>query len=76
MDIRSLITKAPKNSQLSRRGMLRAAGCGFGYMGLQSLMAEVAQAQATVDPLIPKSPMFPARAKRVIFPGGAFPELE
>src|ERR1700729_2071863 len=67
MDIRSLITKAPKNSQLSRRAMLRAAGCGFGYMGLQSLMAEVAQAQSTVDPLIPKSPMFPARAKRVIF---------
>src|SRR6202050_2096170 len=67
MDIRSLLTKPPKNSQLSRRAMLRAAGCGFGYMGLQSLMEEVAQAQAAVDPLIPKSPMFPARAKRVIF---------
>src|ERR1700691_2023690 len=67
MDIRSYLSKAPKNSQLSRRAMLRAAGCGFGYMGLQSLMEEVAQAQAAVDPLIPKSPMFPARAKRVIF---------
>ena len=48
MDIRSFLTKPPKNSQLSRRAMLRAAGCGFGYMGLQSLMAEVAQAQASV----------------------------
>src|ERR1700724_3853747 len=67
MDIRSYLKPAPKNSQLSRRGMLRAAGCGFGYLGLQSLMAEVAQAQAAVDPLAPKSPMFPARAKRVIF---------
>src|ERR1700722_14803444 len=68
MDIRSLLTKAPKTSQLSRRGMLRAAGCGFGYLGLQSLMADIAQAQAVAaDPLIPKAPMFPARAKRVIF---------
>jgi len=67
MDIRSYLKAAPKNSQLSRRGLLRAAGCGFGYLGLQSLMTEVAQAQAAVDPLAPKSPMFPARAKRVIF---------
>src|SRR5947209_4322893 len=71
MDIRSLIIKPPKNSDLSRRAMLRAAGCGFGYMGLQSLLAEAAQAQETRmtgnDPLAPKPPMFPARAKRVIF---------
>ncbi len=67
MDINSFLTKPPKNSQLSRRGMLRAAGCGFGYMGLQSLMAEVAIASNAVDPLVPRSPMFPARAKRVIF---------
>src|SRR5882724_8095033 len=62
MDIRSLISKAPRNSELSRRAMLRAAGCGFGFMGLQSLLAETA-----ADPLVPKSPHFPARAKRVIF---------
>ena len=42
--------------------MLRAAGCGFGMMGLQSLLAE-----ADTDPLAPKAPMFPAKAKRVIF---------
>src|ERR1700721_1170495 len=67
MDIRSYLSKPPKTSQLSRRGMLRAAGCGFGYMGLQSLMTEVAMASNSVDPLVPRSPMFPARAKRVIF---------
>lgn len=67
MDISSFLTKAPKNSQLSRRGMLRAAGCGFGYMGLQSLLAEVARADTAADPLIARPPMFPARAKRVIF---------
>jgi len=65
MDINSFLTKAPKISQLSRRGMLRAAGCGVGFMGLQSLLADVARAET--DPLAPKSPMFPARAKRVIF---------
>src|SRR5579863_3400818 len=67
MDIRSLISRAPKNSELSRRAMLRAAGCGFGYMGLQSLLAEAALAASPADPLVPKPPMFPARAKRVIF---------
>ena len=49
MDIRSLISKAPKNSELSRRAMLRAAGCGFGYMGLQSLLAETALAPAWTE---------------------------
>ena len=67
MDIRSFLIEAPKTSRLSRRAMLRAAGCGFGYLGLQSLLAEVAMAAPSDDPLVPKSPMFPARAKRVIF---------
>src|SRR5665213_214820 len=62
MQFKDFITKAPRPNQLSRRAMLRAAGCGFGMMGLQSLLAETAR-----DPLAPKSPMFPARAKRVIF---------
>ena len=62
MDIRDFISKAPKPSQMSRRAMLRSAGCGFGMLGLGSLLA-----QADTDPLAPKSPMFPARAKRVIF---------
>jgi hypothetical protein len=60
--LKNFIVKPPRPNQLSRRAMLRAAGCGFGFMGLQSLLAETA-----ADPLAPKSPMFPARAKRVIF---------
>ena len=67
MDIYSFLTKPPKLSQFSRRAMLRAAGCGFGYLGLQSLLAEVAEADSSVDPLAPRNPMFAARAKRVIF---------
>ena len=45
----------------SRRYLLRRAACGFGLMGLSGLMAEAA------DPLAPKMPHFPAKAKRVIF---------
>jgi len=67
MQFKDFITKAPRTNQMSRRAMLRAAGCGFGMMGLQSLLAETAAAAATADPLAPKLPMFPARAKRVIF---------
>jgi hypothetical protein len=62
MNLNSFISKAPRNSQLSRRAMLRAAGCGFGMMGLGSILAE-----ADTDPLAPHAPMFPAKAKRVIF---------
>ena len=46
---------------VSRRYLLRRAACGFGLMGLSSLLAEAA------DPLAPKPPHFPAKAKRVIF---------
>src|ERR1700730_7905385 len=63
MDISSFISKPPKRSQLSRRAMLRAAACGTGFMGLGSMLAQAAE----VDPLAPKPPAFPAKAKRVIF---------
>ena len=46
--------------------MLRAAGCGFGFMGLQSLIAEAARPPRPPIPRA-KPPQFPARAKRVIF---------
>ena len=65
MNLNSFLTKAPRIDQMSRRAMLRAAGCGLGTLGLQSLMADVSD--AANDPLAPKSPHFPARAKRVIF---------
>src|SRR5260370_28066226 len=50
---------------VSRRAMLRAAGCGFGYLGLASMLAE---ASSSVDnPLALRQPHFPPKAKRVIF---------
>ena len=51
----------------SRREMLEMCGTGFGMLGLASLLSEEAKADDSRDPLAVKSPMFPAKAKRVIF---------
>src|SRR2546428_285207 len=60
---------------LTRRDMLRRCACGFGYLALTSLLAETARVAAAADnnPLAPRPPHFPPRAKRIIFlfmPGG------
>jgi Protein of unknown function (DUF1501) len=49
----------------SRRDFLRLAGGGFGALALSALA--VAEEKASADPLAPKVPQFPAKAKRVIF---------
>ena len=63
----------------TRRDILRTCGSGFGLLGLAGLLAEEAQAadanpkikiqsaRSDASPLAAKPPMFPARAKRVIF---------
>src|SRR5438105_4859006 len=57
-----------RTDPISRRQMLRSSAVGFGYLALTSLLAEEAAAHAAErDPLAPKAPHFPARAKRVIF---------
>ncbi len=57
--------------RISRREMLRLSSVGFGSVAFMSLLAEEAEADkraaAPADPLAIKPPMFPARAKRVIF---------
>ncbi len=52
---------------LSRRSALKAAGCGFGYLALAGLAGERAAAAAAANPLAAHAPMFPAKAKRIIF---------
>jgi hypothetical protein len=49
--------------------MLRHSAAGFGYLALSALLAEeaVAETPASPDPLTPRAPHFPGRAKRVIF---------
>ncbi len=53
----------------SRRDLLRSASAGFGYLafsGLSSFAAAESEISSN-NPLSPKVPHFPARAKRVIF---------
>jgi Protein of unknown function (DUF1501) len=56
---------------LSRREVLCRIGGGFGSMALASVMADAgmvsAAPAAAANPLAPKAPHFPARAKRLIF---------
>lgn len=62
--------------RLSRRHLLRNAGCGFGTLGLVSLLCEdglLTQSAAdsgidrSLNPLAPRPVHFPARATRVIW---------
>ncbi len=50
----------------SRREMLRRSGLGFGALALGDILAEQSFAGTDVNPLLPKQPHFPAKAKRVI----------
>src|SRR5258708_4637734 len=53
---------------VSRRTMLQRAAAGFGYVALQGLLGrEQAQGAVVDNPIAPKAPQFPARAKRVVF---------
>jgi len=58
---------------VSRRQMLRRFASGFGMLGLAGLLAEdfmssaLAADVAASNPLLPKPPQFPAKAKRIIF---------
>src|SRR5215208_7484611 len=58
---------------LTRRELLSRMGNGFAALGLTGLMASEgllagpAEASTMLNPLAPKKPHFPARAKRVIF---------
>ena len=58
----------PRN--LTRRELLNRAAGGFGALALAGLMAEQAEsatANVASDPLAPRSPHFPGKAKCVIF---------
>ena len=52
---------------LTRRQMLRVSSAGFGSLALAGLLAEEGRAETSKNPLAPKAPHFPARARRVIF---------
>ena len=51
---------------LSRRELLQSASAGFGYLAFAGLTTQAAEAESS-NPLSPKQPHFPAKARRVIF---------
>lgn len=51
--------------KISRRAMLRSAACGFGSLALTGLCQQTATASSSL--FNQRRPMFPAKAKRVIF---------
>jgi hypothetical protein len=56
------------NPILTRRDMLNRTAAGFGMVGLAGVCASADETfQAASNPLNPKKPHFPARAKHVIF---------
>ena len=60
----------PFHQPLSRREMLRRSGVGFGNLALLGLLAQsgrVLGGGLSPNSLVVRPPMFPARAKRVIF---------
>jgi hypothetical protein len=52
-------------NRITRRWFFEQCGVGLGAIALQTLLAE--SAQAATDPLAPKQPPLPAKAKNVIF---------
>src|SRR5947209_5612955 len=52
---------------LTRRELLTRAAGGFGAIALAGMMAELQAAETSADPLAPRPPHLPARAKRAIF---------
>ena len=58
------------NRQWSRREILKSSSCGFGLLALAGLSHESILQQASaeeVNPLMPKQPHFPCKAKHIIF---------
>ena len=54
-------------SPVTRREMLRKSGVGFGMLGLAAVMNQDARGvETSLNPLAPKKPQFPVKAKRVI----------
>ncbi len=62
---------SPMLARLTRREMLQRAAGGFGSLALAGLLSQQARAEDSIstpaDPLAPRPPHFPAKAKCIIF---------
>lgn len=59
------MTQPNSTGMLSRRAMLKSATCGIGYLAFAGMTQQAAATES--NPLAPKEPHHPARAKHVIF---------
>lgn len=57
----------PPFQSITRRTLLQRSAGGFGYLALQAILAQQQSKAAVENPLAPKQPHFPARAKRIVF---------
>jgi hypothetical protein len=58
------------SSFINRRTLLQRSAAGFGYLALQAMLGRPqvhAETAVVENPLAPKAPHFPARAKRIVF---------
>ena len=55
------------NKLFTRRDILRSSSVGFGYLAFAGLSSIASALESSQNPLLPKSPHFEAKAKRVIF---------
>ena len=58
---------AATDNSISRRTLLKRTAVGFGSLALASMLADESRGALANDPLAPKPPHLPARAKRIIF---------
>ena len=72
------VKKLSMKNYVARRWFLQQCGIGLGSIALTDLCASAMAADVTADPLAPKQPLFPAKAKNVIllFMGGGPSQLE
>jgi uncharacterized protein (DUF1501 family) len=61
------MSSSPVNSKLARRDLFRTAGLSLGSIALAELLAADGLAAAPPNPLAPRPPHFPPKAKNVIF---------
>lgn len=59
------MTQSNSTGMLSRRAMLRSATCGIGYLAFAGMTQQSAAHES--NPLAPKEPHHPPRAKHIIF---------
>ncbi len=67
MSCQNLLYRGQDPRQITRRWFFQQCGVGLGAIALADLLAGSGRAASITDPLAPKQPHYPARAKRVVF---------